>query len=261
MAGAHMALLRAELGVLGRELGIIVGLAAAAAVVAILTLILLYVGSFLFFGQWLFGSMGWGLIHGSLVAIALIGFVGVNLGGGDQRRYGWGLLIGVVTTVVVALLLLSNVGNDTGGWIRDRLTEAFVTEDLPFGEAWLVTISGAVIGGLLLLLVGLVMAWRQGLRGRPLGTVAIASFGAGGFVGAIYLSTRYAAADGVLGLAITIGLLTWIVSGLLLAARAGFDPEARYANLVPKESMAAFQASRDFLSREWTRQKDRMMGR
>ena len=84
---------------------------------------------------------------------------------------------------------------------------------------------------------------------------------AGGFIGALYASTRYDAADGVLGLAITIGLLTWIGAGFALAARAGFDPEARYAGLIPRESIAAFEGTREFLQQQWEEQKDRMMGR
>ena len=51
MIDAHVALLRAELEIFGKELGIIVGLAGAAIAIAILAALLLYVGSFLFFGD------------------------------------------------------------------------------------------------------------------------------------------------------------------------------------------------------------------
>jgi hypothetical protein len=64
-----------------------------------------------------------------------------------------------------------------------------------------------------------------------------------------------------MGLAITIGFLTWIVAGIALAARAGFDPESRYANLIPRASIAAFESTKTFLLEQWQRQKDRMMGR
>ncbi len=83
----------------------------------------------------------------------------------------------------------------------------------------------------------------------------------GGFVGAIYASTRYDAADGVLGLAITVGLIAWIVAGVLLARRKGFDPKARYANLVPRESIASFTKTKDFLMEQFARQKGRILGR
>jgi MFS family permease len=261
MLDAHITLLRAELQVAGKEIGIIAGLALGAFVIAVLAGILLYVGSFLFFGELLFGSMGWGIIHGTLMAVAFIGFVAINLAGGSVKRYGWGAAIGGVVTVLIALLLLSNVGNGGGEAVRDWLEDTLVTEDLPFGAAWLVTLSGLVIGGLVALVVALILGWRSNLRGGNLGAAGFAGFAIGAIIGAIWASTRYAAPDGVLGLAITVGLLTWIVAGIVLAARAGFDPEARYANLIPRESLAAFENTKAFLSEQWQRQKNRMMGR
>jgi hypothetical protein len=261
MLDAHVALLRAELGIAGKEIGVIAGLAFGALFIAILALILLYVGSFLFFGELLFGSMGWGIIHGTLLAAAFIGFVAVNLAGGEVERYGLGFAIGLVAAILLAALLLSNVGNTGGESLRDWLEATFVTEDLPFGEAWLVTLSGLVIGGLIGLVVALIVGWRYEVRGSQLTGLAVAGLVVGAFVGAVWTSTRYDAPDGVLGLAITVGLLTWIIAGLALAAQRGFDPEARYANIIPRETLAAFEKTRDFLTGEWERQKNRMMGR
>lgn len=261
MLTAHLALLRAELAVAGKELGLIVALGAAALFVAILMAILLYVGAFLFLGEFLFGSMGWGIIHGTLLAIAVIGYAAVNLAGGDPWRYGWGLAIGVATTIVLALLLLTNVGNESGEWFKRWLVDGFETERLPFGDEWLVLLSGLAIGAIAGLVAGLLVAWRAKLSGRE----RVAAIGGLVFVGAVamafYLPTRYAAPDGVLGLAIMVGLLTWIISGLALAAVKGFDPQARYANLLPRESWQAFQDSKEFAAAEWERQKGRMRGR
>lgn len=261
MLGAHATLLRAEMQVFGKEIGIIAGLAVGALVILILVGILLYVGSFLFFGELLFGSMGWGIIHGTLLGAAFVGFVVINLAGGDVVRYGWGALIGLVVAVLIALLLLSNVGNMGGESLRDWLNDAFVTEDLPFGDDWLVFLSGLVIGGVLVAIIAAIAGWRAALRGKSLGGVTALGFVVGAFVGATWASTRYDAPDGVLGLAMALGLLTWIIAGIILAARKGFDPEARYANLIPRESIAAFGKTKDFLGEEWERQKNEMMGR
>ena len=261
MLDAHITLLKAELAITGKELGVIVGLALGAFVIAVLALILLYVGSFLFFGEVLFGSMGWGIIHGTLIAAAFIGFVVINLAGGQMERYGWGAAIGVAAAVILAAILLSNVGNTGGESLRDWLNDAFVTEDLPFGDAWLVTLGGLLVVGLVGLVVAAIGGWRADLRGRELIGLGVVGFVLGGFIGAIWFSTRYAAPDGVLGLAITVGLLTWIIAGVALAARAGFDPEARYANLIPRESIAAFERTKEFMTEQWERQKDRMLGR
>jgi hypothetical protein len=260
MLAAHIELLKAELGLFGKEIGIIAGLAVGALVILVLVGILLYVGSFLFFGEWLFGSMGWGIIHGTLIGAAFIGFVAINLAGGDVRRYGWGALIGVLVGAAITVLLLSNIGNTSGEWMADIVGEG-IGGDLPFGEDWLVTLTGFVVGALIGGVVALIGAWRAQTRGRPLAVLIGVGILIGGFVAALYLSTRYDAAHGVLGLAIMIGLLTWIIAGVALAYRAGFDPEARYANLIPRESIAALGQTKDYLGEEFERQKNRMMGR
>jgi hypothetical protein len=55
LVAAHVELLKAELQVAMREVAIIAGLLAAALVLAILLLLLLWVGTWLFLGEWLFG--------------------------------------------------------------------------------------------------------------------------------------------------------------------------------------------------------------
>ncbi|MEX1295455.1 MAG: hypothetical protein AB1Z67_04705 [Candidatus Limnocylindrales bacterium] len=261
MLDAHITLLKAELAITGKELGLIVGLALGAFVIAVLAAILLYVGSFLFFGELLFGSMGWGIIHGTLLAAAFIGFVAINLAGGEMARYGWGAAIGVVVAIVLAAVLLSNAGNTGGESLRDWLNDTFVTEDLPFGDAWLVTLGGLVVVGLVGLVVAAIAGWRAELRGQALVALSVVGFVLGGLVGAVWFSTRYEAPDGVLGLAVTVGFLTWIIAGAVLAARGGFDPEARYADLIPRESIAAFGRTKDLMTEQWERQKNRMLGR
>jgi hypothetical protein len=261
MLDAHATLLRAELAISGKQLGIVVGLAAGALFVALLVAGLLYVGGFLFLGEWLFGSMGWGIIHGTLLGGVVIAFVGLNLAGGDVRGYGWGALVGLIVAVALMALLLSNAGNESGEWLERFLQERFVTEDLPFGEEWLVTLGGLIFGGVILAIVALVAGWRANQRGQRLTGLAIAGFIVGAFVGAIYASTRYDAADGVIGLAIMIGLITWIVVGVWLTARRGFDPEARYADLIPRESIESFKKTKIYLEAEYARLKKRALGR
>ena len=66
---------------------------------------------------------------------------------------------------------------------------------------------------------------------------------------------------GAAAIAVTIGLLVWILAAVALAARRGFDPEARYARLVPRESIDSFERTREFLTQQWERQKGRVLGR
>jgi hypothetical protein len=100
------------------------------------------------------------------------------------------------------------------------------------------------------------MHWRFG---SPVG-LTVAGLIVGGFFGAI-LGSAVFDNPGAFAMSLTLGLLTWIVVGLGLAARKGFDPASRYTSLVPRESVAAFESTRDFMTRQWQRQKRRFLGR
>jgi hypothetical protein len=251
-----IALLKAELSVAGKELGIIIGLAAGALTLALLTLILLYVGTFLFMGDWLFGSMGWGIIHGTLLAGALIGIIAVNLAGGQIGAYLWGVVWGVLVAVLLSLLLISNL-------LREAAVAGAeaVENDIPLHPHLLPTVVGFVVGAAILAVAALIAGWRSDWKyGSPL-VMTIIGIGLGGFVGMLFASTVYDNPNGVVGLGIMVGLIVWISVGAWLASRRGFDPEARYESLVPRESMASFETTRTFMEQQMERQKKRFMGR
>jgi hypothetical protein len=256
MLEAHIALLKAELSVAGKQLGIIIGLAAGALTLALLTLILLYVGTFLFMGDWLFGSMGWGIIHGTLLAGALIGIIAVNLAGGQIGAYLWGVVWGVLVAVLLSLLLISNL-------LREAAVAGAeaVENDIPLHPHLLPTVVGFVVGAAILAVAALIAGWRSDWKyGSPL-VMTMIGIGLGGFVGMLFASTVYDNPNGVVGLGIMVGLIVWISVGAWLASRRGFDPEARYESLVPRESMASFETTRTFMEQQMERQKKRFMGR
>jgi len=255
MLDAHVALLKAELAIAGQQLGIIVGLAIAALIVAFLVLILLYVGFFLFLGEWLFGSMGWGLIHGTLLGTALIVGVAVYLAGGQIGAYGWGALGGVVIGVGLFIVLWLNVPHEGA-----KTTVAELLSDVDLERNFMAMLVGIVVGGVVVAIGALIAGWRNEWSfGSPV-ALLIGGFVIGAFFGAIlgpvFWGFRVAGA-----IALMVGLLTWMIAGVLLAYRRGFDPESRYANLIPRESIAAFEKTRDFMEEQWERQKGKMMGR
>ena len=186
MAGAHLALLRAELSLAGKELGIIIGLGAAALALAILIGLLLYIGSWLFFGERLFGSMGWGMIHGSLLNVAIIGFIGVNLAGGSTRSYGWGFVVGLITGVVVAVVLATNALPQGATTVAGEAQQS-----IDLSKNLLATLTGIVVGAAVLALAVLLVGWRQKLRGKRLAWVIVASALGGAFIGAIVASSLW----------------------------------------------------------------------
>jgi hypothetical protein len=251
LANAHIELLKAELAVTGRELGLIIGLAIAALLLAFLLVCLLYVGTFLFLGEWLFGSMAWGILHGSLLSVLFVVPIALNLGGGWVGAYPRGLLAGIAVTVLMSIVFGSNVLRNAavaaGEWAAPSL--ALDPASLPTLIAML---FGAVALGLILWLIGLRIggAFRLLIVGLLVGAVL------GAILGSVTFDWQ-----GAVAVALTIGLVTWLAVTGALAARRGFDPERRYQRLVPRESIAAFEESRSFVQQQVRRQRGRMLGR
>ena len=255
MLNAHIGLLKAELAETGQQLGVIIGLALAALGVAILVAILLYVGIFLFLGEWLFGSMGWGMVHGTLFGVGLIIAVAVNLAGGRVVSYAWGALWGLIIGLGLFVVLWLNLPHEGA---KTAVSE--VLGDVDIERNLLILLVGIVVGGVVVAVGALIAGWRNEWRFGSPAALLIGGFAIGGFFGAILgpVFWSYRVAGGV---ALMVGLLAWIIIGLLLAYRHGFDPEARYAGLIPRESIAAFESSREFMEEQWERQKGKLMGR
>ena len=95
------------------EIGRALALGSAAFVVVLLAALLLVIGSALFLGEWLFGSMGWGIVHGlllfasiALVCVLLILRVPSNLYG---RAAFSGILVAALASLVLGLGLLNRL--------------------------------------------------------------------------------------------------------------------------------------------------------
>jgi hypothetical protein len=251
LVNAHVELLKAELAVTAQELGLIVGLAMVALLLAFLLVCLLYVGTFLFLGEWLFGSMAWGILHGSLLTILFVVPIVLNLGGGWLGAYPRGFASGLAVTILLSILFGSNVLRNAavaaGEWAAPSL--ALDPASLPTLTAM---VFGAVVLGVVLFLVGLRVG--RALRLLLLGLLV------GGLLGAILGSVTFDW-QGAVAVALTIGLVTWLAVTGALAAQRGFDPERRYARLVPRESLTAFEESRSFVQQQVRRQRGRMIGR
>ncbi len=108
LVGAHVELARAEAGeIMGAvtQVAILAGIAFGALLVMGF---LLPIGLFLFLGDWLFGSLGWGVLHGTLLLVALaVNVVLVALGvPGRAVTAAWlsAVALGIVTAVLLAAL-------------------------------------------------------------------------------------------------------------------------------------------------------------
>jgi hypothetical protein len=251
LVSAHVALLQAELAVTGRELGIIVGLAVGALALALLILVLVWTGTWLFLGEWLFGSIAWGVLFGTLFTIAVIEAIGLNLAGGSLGAWTRGLVAGLVVTVVLSLLFASNVLREAAVRAGTELQASLAIE-----PSALPTLVGLVVGALVVGIVAVVVGLRVG-RVFPLMVVGVL---VGALIGLILGSVTFDV-PGAIAIGLTIGLITWIGSAGLLAARRGFDPAARYDPLVPRESIAAATRTKEYLVEQLERQRRKVVGR
>jgi hypothetical protein len=223
---AHVDLAKSEIGEIMGAVGRMVGLFAAAFVLLLIVAQLLLVGGLLFLGEWLFGSIGWGVLLGValLVDLAIVAVL-VALDVAPSRigiSFGIGLAVGVVVGVVMALDLTHR------GWtaLGDSMAAAYD----PNTRAVLLAVG---ISALVLGMIGFATGIRSGfglawgrlivwaLIGVPLGLLTVISVP--GSVGA--------------ALGVVAWLVTWPILAGLDLARTGVDGEAMKRKFTPEETI------------------------
>jgi uncharacterized membrane protein YqjE len=236
---AHIDLGRAELGEIidnAKRLALFAGVAISLVLFAGLVA---SIGSVLWIGEWWFGSMGWGVLLGTELFVALavsLVMIGLGTGAGGQVR---AVVIGVIVGVVIAVLLGLNLPNR--GWtaLADALQPAIRPEWRILALAVPIT---AVVLGVLALLFGILS--RAGAGGAigllVVGAILGALLGA---LSAITFSPEVAAAIGV-----AVGLAVWTALGALEARRISFD--ALKARFYPDETI---ETTKETI--EWVRER------
>jgi hypothetical protein len=188
-AKAHIELAKLELDDVKGEVGRAAALAGVAIACLILLSLLVSVGGILFTGEWIFGSIGWGVLLGmELLAAIAIGAVLVAL---RVKGLAADVFVAFLVGLVVALVLGFYLPNRLFAWIGD-------TTGLGIDPATRPLLIGAVIVGVLGALAGLVLgAKAAGGAGAFAGLVGGLIFGAavGAFL-AISFGLRVGAALG-----------------------------------------------------------------
>lgn len=232
---AHVELAKAELGAIADEAKAVALKAGIALGLLVFVGMLLPIGLVLFLGEALFGSLGWGVLHGTElglgVAFALV-LSALGLGWGVARA----LLGGIVLGVIVGLALGS-------GWVADSwqaLGEQLLPNVLP---DWRTPVAALGVGAIALGTVGALRGLiRRGFGGLVGGLVTGAV--AGAILGALSLITvddvRVAAAIGV---AIALGL--WPL--ISIAALRSFDADALKARFYPSATIDTAQETFEWL--------------
>lgn len=103
---AHIELGKAEIGEISAEIGRVAVLGGIAFVSLLLLGLLLPIGGLLFLGEWLLGSIGWGVLLGSVLLLDLALILILVALGVPAARVARDLLIAVLIAVGVATVVL-----------------------------------------------------------------------------------------------------------------------------------------------------------
>ena len=220
---AHLDLAKAEARAIGDEIKKVAAFAGIAVAVVILAVILAVVGTSLFLGEWLLGSIGWGVLHGLLLFTAIAvacGLAAVGVSGGRiGRAFVLGLIVAVVVGVVMALALPNRAYTSLGGSMLPGIEP---------GVRPLVV--GLIVVGAIGLLLGVVGAARGGGVGAVAGGIVIGLLL--GAVSAVDVGPQVGA-----GVGIALGYVAWIAVMAMDVAASGIDVEGLKARFYPKQTI------------------------
>ncbi len=236
---AHVDLAKAELADIMDELkrlAVVIGLAIG---LGLFVGLLIPIGTTLFLGEWLFGSMGWGIVHGTLLSIALVVAAFAAYLGLPRSAILGTFLGAVVVGVLVAIVFGLNLSNELWRRIGDSAFTALAPDTRPL-----------VIGvGIMAAIVG-VLGFIAGLRSGIGTAIALLFVGAifGALLGAFSAITFGRQVGAALGVA--VALLLWPILIAVVLSRRGVDFDAIYARLWPDVTI---ETTKETI--EWVRER------
>ena len=229
-ARAHVDLARVEFDEIKGEIARASGLALLAIGCVIFAIFFVGISMFLFLGDVIFGSMGWGILLGLelLIAVAITAVLAALRIPGLGRQVALALLPGIA----VGLVLGFNLPNRLFAWIGEA---ANAQADLPIDPAYRPLLVGMVLVGLIM---GLITAVLVG-RSRRSVTAAF-----GGFFGGLVLGGLFGAFLAIpfgwqpaAALGVATFLACWSAFIGLQAQRAGIDQEELASRFYPKTTI------------------------
>ena len=212
---------------------------------AIFAGLLVAIGTPLFLGEWLFGSIGWGILLGLLLMLAIAVAAGV-MALDASRSWGVGgpflaaAVIGVVVGIVLGLDLTNRAWTAAGDAVAGNI-------DASYRPLVVAAVSLAIIGGVLGLIAGAAAGGiGAGIAGLVGGAIAGALLGV---LTAIATGPRVGAAIGV-----AVGLMAWIGLMGVDIARHGVDTEELKERFWPDRTI---EVTKETI--EWARKRMPLM--
>jgi hypothetical protein len=199
--------------------------------------IFLPIGLLLFFGEWLFGSIGWGVLHGTLLLLGVAVSAGIAALGANGGQLVRSLLIAIVLGVVVGVLFAFDQPNVAWTKIGEAMGLGIDLGIRPL-------VVGTVVGALALGIVGLVLGAAGGGGGGAIGGL-IAGAILGALLGAFSTITFGIQAGAAVGVA--VALLAWPILAGISLARSGVDTDTLKARFWPSITIETAKETFDWL--------------
>ena len=237
---AHIDLAKAEAGAIAGEVGRVAALGALAIALVIFAVFLLVIGLSLGIGEWVLGSMGWGVVHGVELFLAVAMAAILLAVGIAPARIVRALAGGIIVGLVIGVALALNLPNQAYAAIGDATA-------LPVDPGIRPLVVGLLIGGFIGLIAGLFAAVQMnaaaGGRFAALAGLTVLGFALGAFT-AITFGPQVGA-----GIGITVGYLTWMALMGTDVARTGIDVEALKNRFYPVQSIDTGKETLEWLQK------------
>lgn len=232
---AHVVLAKAELATILDDLKGVLAQVGIAAALLVYVAILVPIGTTLFLGEWLFGSIGWGVVHGALFAIS-VAVVAVLGALRIRRTY-------LVGTLFLAILIGFVVGTIFGLALPNQLYTAIADAVAPdVDSAYAPFLVAIAIWGAIFALLGIVGGARAGGAGGAIG----------GFVGGAILGALIGAFTAIpfsLQVGVAIGVTVTFIAWPVLAAMSlrHYDWEGLQRRFTPQATIDAAMETKAFV--------------
>jgi hypothetical protein len=223
---AHVDLAKSEIGEIVGEVKRMVALAGVALGAVLMAALLLFVGGLLFLGEWLFGSIGWGVLLGFLLLVDVA--VMALLIALDQKpaKVTSSLLVAVVIGLAVGVLFGFDLTHRGWTTLGDSLASAYDANTRTVLLA--VGASAAILG-----LFGFATGISSGFGHAIARLVVWAAIGV--FVGLLTVVSIPAQVGAALG--VLAALIAWPAIAGRELLRTGVDGEALAAKFTPQQTI------------------------
>ncbi len=208
---SHVDLAKAELSEIAERAKVAAALIGVAIALLIFVAILAPIGTALFLGEWLFGSIGWGVLHGVLSCVALSLVLILAALEVPRRRLSTSFLGALGLGIVVAVVLGLAWPNQAFAKVGDAV--------IPGVDAGVRTlVAGLALGALVVGILGFLVGARAGGIGGAIGGL-IGGAVAGVLIGA-FLAISFSLRVGI-ALGICTTLIAW--PALAVVALRSYD--------------------------------------